>query len=68
MRSWKMSFIIVWKVAGELVRPRLEEPPVCTEHSLPFVTFPDPDVVKTPLDIEFCEELGSLQTVNKIVD
>ncbi|KAF9799045.1 hypothetical protein IEO21_10624 [Rhodonia placenta] len=22
MRSWKMSFIIAWKVAGELVRPK----------------------------------------------
>ena len=22
MRSWKMSFIIVWKVAGELVKPK----------------------------------------------
>ncbi|KAF9796980.1 hypothetical protein IEO21_10923 [Rhodonia placenta] len=22
MRSWKMSFIMAWKVAGELVRPK----------------------------------------------
>jgi hypothetical protein len=35
---------------------------------LPFITFPDPDVVAPPPDIEFCEEPSSLQTVNKIVD
>jgi hypothetical protein len=26
------------------------------EHSLPFITFPDPDIVEAPLDIEFYEE------------
>jgi hypothetical protein len=38
------------------------------EHGLPFITFPDPDVVETPPDVEFHEEPGSLQMVNKIVD
>jgi hypothetical protein len=47
---------------------RLKEPPVHMEHSLPSVTFPDLDIVETPPGVEFCEELGSLQTVNKIVD
>jgi hypothetical protein len=47
---------------------RLKEPPVRTECGLSFVTFPDLDVIETPPDVEFREELGSLQTVNKIVD
>jgi hypothetical protein len=38
------------------------------ECGLPFVAFLDPDVVKTPSDVEFREEPGSLQTVNKVVD
>jgi hypothetical protein len=42
---------------------QLEEPSVRTEHGLPFVTFPNPDVVETPPDVELCEELGSFQLV-----
>jgi hypothetical protein len=47
---------------------RFEEPPVSTESGLPYIAFPDPDIVETPLDVEFREEPGYLQTVNKIVD
>jgi hypothetical protein len=53
---------------AEVHHQQLKEPPVSMEHSLPFVTFPDPDIVETPLDIEFREELSSLQMVYKIVD
>jgi hypothetical protein len=38
------------------------------EHGLSFIAFPDPDIVETPPDIEFCEEPGSLQMADKIVD
>jgi hypothetical protein len=38
------------------------------ERGLLFVTFPDLDVAEPPPDIEFCEEPGSLQMVNKVVD
>jgi hypothetical protein len=53
---------------AEVHHQRLKEPLVSTEHSLPFVAFPDPDVVETPPDVEFHEEPGSLQTVNEIAD
>jgi hypothetical protein len=46
----------------------LKEPLVSTEHGLPFVAFLDPDIVETPWDVEFRKELGSLQTVNKVID
>ena len=71
MRSWKMSFIIVWKVAGELVKPKcqgFEEAPVSLEHGFPLVALLDGDIVKAPPDVEFREELGSFQTVDEIVD
>jgi hypothetical protein len=38
------------------------------ECGLPFIAFPDPDVVEPPPNIEFHEEPSSLQTVNKVVD
>jgi hypothetical protein len=38
------------------------------ESGLPFVAFPDPDIVEPPSDIKFREEPGSLQSVNEIID
>jgi hypothetical protein len=52
MRSWKMSFIIVWKVAGELVRPKY----ITSGSKSPQLVWKN--IVETPLDIEFHEELG----------
>ena len=39
----------------------LKEPLVGAECSLPLVTFPNPDVVETPPDIQFVEVFGTLE-------
>src|ERR1700761_856781 len=47
---------------------RLKEAPVRPECSFPLVAFSDADIVKAPPDVEFREESGSFQSINKVVD
>jgi hypothetical protein len=62
-------FIIVWKVAMELVRPKYmissSRSPQLVQKA-PFVAFLNPDVVETPPDVEFHEKPSSLQMVDKM--
>ena len=53
---------------AEVHHQGFKEPPVRPERGLPFVAFPDPDVIETPPDVEFREEPGSFQSINKVVD
>jgi hypothetical protein len=43
----------------EVIEDPVKEPPVRTERGLPFITFPDPDVVEALPDVEFREEPSS---------
>jgi hypothetical protein len=63
-----MLFIIVWKVAGELVKPKYITKGLKRPRFVRKAAFPDADVIKAPLDIEFREEPGSFQTVDEVVD
>ena len=45
-----------------------EEALVGLECDFPLITLLDVDVVKAPLNIEFCEEPGSFLTIDEIVD
>jgi hypothetical protein len=58
-----------WRVGkAEVHHQWLKEPPVSTEGGLPLVAFADQDVVEAPPNIEFHEELSSLQPINEVVD
>jgi hypothetical protein len=70
--SWlglDMSFIMVWKVAGELVNPKnitsgSNNPLLVPKGSFPLVSFLDLYVVKTPPDVQFGEVLSALELVD----
>ncbi len=64
MRSLKMSFIIHWKVAGELVSPN--NIMVGSECCLPFVSVLDSYIVVPPSNIEFRKVFGTLQLVHEL--
>jgi len=74
-----MSFIIVWKVAGLLVipknitrgskRPRLvRKAAIGAEGRLLFISRLDAHIVKLPLDVKFCEVLGSAELGDEFRD
>src|ERR1700743_896763 len=47
---------------------RFEKSTVGTECSFPLIALTDADIVEPPSDIEFREESGPFQTINKIVN
>ena len=53
-----MSYIIAWKVAGELVKPKY----ITKGLKRPWLVW------NTAFHLEFCEEPGSFQMINEIID
>ena len=72
MKSLRMSFIIVWKVAGELHRPKNITCGSYNPHSwqkgLPFISLLDVDIVEAPSEVQACEPLGIPQSGENIRD
>ncbi len=73
IRSRKMSFIIHWKVAGELVSPKnmtvgSNSPRLVRKAAFSFVAFLDAYVVVSETHVELREVLGSAQFVNEFGD
>jgi hypothetical protein len=60
MRSWKISFIMVWNVAGLFVNPKN------ITSSFPLVAFLDLDIVVPPVDIEFGEVLCTVELIDEV--
>ncbi len=71
MRSLKMSFIIHWKVAGELAEEHnhgFEQPPISSECCLPLVTTFDAYIVVAPSKVEFGKVFGTSQFIHQLRD
>ena len=60
-----------WKVAGELLRPKnigFEQSFVGNKGCFPLVSISDTDVVVSPSDVKFGEDLGIFYLINEILD
>ena len=70
IRSSNIASIIVWKVAGLLVRPKnmtrgFIKALVSLESGFLFISFFHVDIIETPTNIEFGEILCPLQFIYK---
>src|ERR1700733_9631856 len=71
IKSWKMSFIIVWKVEGELVNPKkhhqwLEKSTIHMKGCLPLITFFHTHIIVSPTNITFSEILPSSKLIHEV--
>ena len=69
LNIWSIN-LKFWKVAGEFISPKninsqFIKSLICVEHSLPFVTFLDVNVVVTPTNIHLGEDFCGRQHINQ---
>src|SRR3981189_999431 len=73
IRSSKISFIIVWKVAGLLVSPKYitsgsKQTAISSKRRFPFIAFFYPHVVIPPADVELGEILRAFESMDEVVN
>src|SRR6266436_1198212 len=73
IKGWRMSFIIVWKVASELHSPKnmtssSKESSVCGEGCLPLIPFFQSNIVEAPTEVQGSEPFHIAQPGEHIGD